>query len=328
MKKTWLYFILLSLVLIGLFFWAVNTGGIKISFLALCKGLFIEYDRNVEIIFDLRFPRIVIALLTGAALAVSGVLLQAVMKNPLADPGIIGISAGAGFFAAAVGMFVPALFFFMPVFAFAGGIVACLLVYSLSWMSGLSPLRIILVGIAVNAVFSGLLGSLKYVRGSSSSNIVSSIVDASIAMKTWEDVRMLAGYVIIGVIASFFAAGKCDLLALEDKTVRNLGVNVNLVRILISAIAVLLASIATAVVGAISFVGLIVPQIARLLVGTDHKILIPFSALLGSFTVLFADTVGRTINYPFEIPAAIVMAVVGGPFFIFLLRRSEKIYGN
>lgn len=328
MNRKWLSFIVLSVLLIGLFFWAVNTGGIKISFLALWRGLFIEYSRDVEIIFDLRFPRIFVALLAGAALAVSGVLLQAVMKNPLADPGIIGVSAGAGFFSAVVVVFFPAFFFFIPIFAFIGGIAACLLVYSLSWKSGLSPLRIILVGIAINAVFTGLLNALKYVGGSSSGNIVNSIINSGMAMKTWVDVRMLIGYVLFGVAASLLAARQCNLLALEDKTVRNLGVNVTLVRIIVSAIAVLLASISTAVIGAVSFVGLIVPHIARLLVGTDHKVLLPFSVLLGGFTMLFADTVGRTIAYPYEIPAAIVMAVVGGVFFIFLLRRSESLYGN
>lgn len=328
LNRKWLPFSILSILLAGLFFWAVNTGGIQISFLALCKGLFIEYNRDVEIIFDLRFPRIVIALLAGAALAVSGVLLQAVMRNPLADPGIIGISAGAGFFSALAVVFFPAMFFFVPVFAFAGGIIACLLVYSLSWKSGLSPLRIILVGVAINAVFTGLLSALKFVGGSSAGTIINSIMNASMSMKTWDDVSMLVGYVLVGIAASLFAAGKCNLLALADKTVRSLGVNVNVVRISISAIAVLLASIATAVVGAISFVGLIVPHIARLLVGTDHRILLPFSVLLGAFTVLFADTVGRTVAYPYEIPAAVVMAVAGGIFFIFLLRRSERIDGN
>lgn len=328
MRKAWLCFIVLGVLLAGLLFWAVNTGGIKISFLALCKGLFFEYNRDVEIIFDLRFPRIFIAILSGAALAVSGVLLQAVMKNPLADPGIIGISAGAGFFSAVVAVFFPAMFYWMPMFAFAGGILACLLVYTLSWKSGLSPLRIILVGVANHAVFTGLLSTLKYVGGSAASSMVNTIVNASLSMKTWQDVRLLVGYVLIGAIASLFAVGKCNLLALEDKTVRSLGVHVTFVRIVVSAIAVLLASIATAVIGAISFVGLIVPHIARLLVGTDHRLLIPFSMLLGSFTVLFADTVGRTIAYPYEIPAAVVMAVAGGTFFIFLLRRSERLYGN
>lgn len=327
-KKNSLYFAILSVMLLLMFFGAVNTGGIKISFGELFRGLFVKYNKDVEIIFDLRFPRIVIAMLSGAALAVSGVLLQAVMKNPLADPGIIGISAGAGFFAALVILILPGMFFFMPLFAFAGGIIACGLVYGLSWKSGLSPIRIILVGVAVNAVFSGLLNSLGYMSSGTQSSIITSITNTSIAMKTWADADLLKWYVVIGLVLSMLVSGRCNILSLEDKTVRNLGVNVNLTRLYVSGIAVLLASIATAVVGSISFVGLIVPHIARLLVGSNHRILIPFSVLLGSFTVLFADTVGRTIFYPYEIPASIVMAVVGGPFFIYLLRRSEKIYGS
>lgn len=327
-KKNILYFAMLSFMLLLMFFWAVNTGGIKISFGELFRGLFIRYNKEVEIIFDLRFPRIVIAMLSGAALSVSGVLLQAVMKNPLADPGIIGISAGAGFFAAFVILILPGMFFFMHLFAFAGGIIACALVYGLSWKSGLSPIRIILVGVAINAVFSGLLNSLGYMSSGVQSSIITSITNASIAMKTWEDADLLKWYVLIGLALAMLVSGRCNILSLEDKTVRNLGVNVNFTRLYVSGIAVLLASIATAVAGSISFVGLIVPHIARLLVGSNHRILIPFSILSGSFTVLFADTVGRTILYPYEIPASIVMAVVGGPFFIYLLRRSEKIYGS
>ncbi len=327
-KKNSLYFAILSVMLLLMFFGAVNTGGIKISFSDLFRGLFFQYNREVEIIFDLRFPRIVIAMLSGAALAVSGVLLQAVMKNPLSDPGIIGISAGAGFFAALVILILPGMFFFMPLFAFVGGIIACALVYGLSWKSGLSPIRIILVGVAVNAVFSGLLKSLGYVSSGVQSSIITSITNASIAMKTWEDAGLLKWYVLIGLVLAMLVSGRCNILSLEDKTVRNLGVNVNWTRLYVSGIAVLLASIATAVAGSISFVGLIVPHIARLLVGSNHRILIPFSILSGSFTVLFADTIGRTIFYPYEIPASIVMAVVGGPFFIYLLRRSEKIYGS
>lgn len=314
-------------MLIALFFFAINTGGIKISFLELVRGLFVTYNKEVEIIFDLRFPRIIIAMLSGAALAVSGVLFQAVMKNPLADPGIIGVSSGASFFTILLLLLYPQLYFFMPLFAFQGGITACLLVYSLSWKSGLSPLRIILVGVAVNAVFLGLTEGMGFVSGGGQSNIAASI-KGSITMKTWGDVYMLAGYVSVGILLSLLLTGQCNLLALEDKTVRNLGINVTLLRLGISAVAVLLASIATAIVGTVSFVGLIVPHIARLVVGSNHKVLVPFTVLLGSFTMLFADTLGRFVAYPYEIPASVVMAVIGGPFFIVLLRRSEKTYGN
>lgn len=326
-RKKIVSFIITAVGLLGLFLLAVNTGTLKVSPIELFNGLFVEYDPNVATIYDLRFPRIFIAMFGGAATAVSGVLLQAVMKNPLADPGIIGVSSGASLAAVLITAFLPSAFFFTPFIAFLGGMVAFLLVYSLSWKGGLSPLRIILVGVAVNAMFTGLMSAFNSGTGSSYSG-AASIVNANITQTTWDDFGTLVVYVVVGIIASFFVCGRCNLLALEDKTARSLGVNVTRSRIVISVIAVLLASISTAVIGPISFLGLIVPHIARLLVGSDHKVLVPYSVLLGAFTLLLADTIGRTIAAPYEISAAVIMSVVGGPFFIILLRRSKGNYGN
>ena len=266
-------------------------------------------------------------MLGGAATAVSGVLLQAVIKNPLADPGIIGVSSGASLAAVLITAFFPSLYFFTPLFAFAGGMLAFILVYGLSYQNGLSPLRIILVGVAVNAMFSGLMSAFNSGTGSNLSG-VASIVNANITMKTWDDFSTLAVYTVIGLILSLFASARCNLLALEDKTARSLGLNVNKSRVVISVIAVLLAGISTAVIGPISFLGLIVPHIARLLIGSDHRVLIPYSMVLGAFTLLLADTVGRTVAAPYEISASVIMSVVGGPFFILLLRRSKNAYGR
>ena len=325
--KIILSFSITAVALVVLFLFAVNTGSLKVTPIELFKGLFISYNENVATIFDLRFPRIFIAILGGAATAVSGVLLQAVMKNPLADPGIIGISSGASLTAVLITAFVPALYYFTPLFAFLGGMLAFILVYSLSWKGGLSPVRIILVGVAIEAMLSGIMSAFNSGTGSNYSG-VASIVNANISMKTWDDFYTLLWYVLAGLIASFFFAGACNLLALEDKTARSLGVNVTSSRIIISIIGVLLASISTAIIGPISFLGLIVPHIARLLVGSNHKLLIPYSILLGAFTLLLADTLGRTIAAPYEISASIIMAVIGGPFFIILLRRSRQKYAG
>lgn len=316
-------FVIMAVLLCGLIVAAVNIGSLKISPAELFRGLFIERVDSVAAIYDLRFPRIVISLFAGAAVAVSGVLFQAVLKNPLADPGIIGISGGASFIAVLVTAFMPALYFFIPLFAFAGGVLAFFLVYSLSWKGGLSPLRIILTGVAVSAAFTGLSDALNSMTGGNSTG-VASIVEGNITQKTWDDVQTLLPYVIIGLILAILFARMCNLMSLEDKTARGLGVNVNLMRIVISLAAVLLASISTAVAGAISFLGLIVPHIGRLLVGSDHRALIPFSMLTGAFTFLLADTVGRTIAAPYEVSASVIMSVIGGPFFIILLRRSKK----
>lgn len=321
-----LAFVVMVILLIILFFAAVNIGSLKVGFLELVKGLYQTPTEDVATVYDLRFPRILISMLAGAAVAVSGVLFQSVLKNPLADPGIIGISSGASFAAVLITAFAPTLFFFTPLFAFMGGVFAFFLVYSLSWKGGLSPLRIILVGVAVNSMFTGLSSGLNSMNGGNMSG-VAAIVNGNITMKTWSDVYTLLPYVVVGLILACVFSRTCNLLALEDKTARSLGVNVNTMRIVVSIIAVLLASISTAVAGAISFLGLIVPHIGRILVGSDHRRLIPFSILSGAFTFLLADTVGRSIAAPYEISASIIMSVVGGPFFIILLRRSKK-YAN
>lgn len=320
-------FLVTMAALVALFFVAVNTGSLQVNPMQLLSGLFVSYDETVSTIYDLRLPRILIAMVGGAATAVAGVLLQAAIRNPLADPGIIGVSAGASFAAVLVTAFFPMLLFFTPVFAFAGGLVAFGLVYSLSWRGGLSPLRIILVGVAVGAMFTGLMSAFDSGTGSTMSG-VASLVDANITMKTWDDFATLAVYVAIGLALALLMAKRCDLLALEDKTARSLGLNVDRARIATSAAGVLLASVSTAIIGPISFLGLLVPHIARILVGTSHRVLIPYAIVLGAFTLLLADTIGRTVAAPYEISAAVIMSIVGGPLFIVLLRRARSGYGE
>ncbi len=320
-------FLVTMAALIALFFVAVNTGSLQVNPMQLLSGLFVSYDETVSTIYDLRLPRILIAMVGGAATAVAGVLLQAAIRNPLADPGIIGVSAGASFAAVLVTAFFPMLLFFTPVFAFAGGLVAFGLVYSLSWRGGLSPLRIILVGVAVGAMFTGLMSAFDSGTGSTMSG-VASLVDANITMKTWDDFATLAVYAAIGLALALLMAKRCDLLALEDKTARSLGLNVDRARIATSAAGVLLASVSTAIIGPISFLGLLVPHIARILVGTSHRVLIPYAIVLGAFTLLLADTIGRTVAAPYEISAAVIMSIVGGPLFIVLLRRARSGYGE
>ncbi len=322
-----LAFAITAAALIGLFLVAVNTGTLQVSPGQLFSGLFIEYDDTVATIYDLRFPRIFIAMLGGAATAVAGVLLQAAIRNPLADPGIIGISSAASLAAVLVTGFFPALLYFIPAFACLGGMAAFLLVYSLSWKSGLSPLRIILVGVAVSTMCSGISSAFDSGTGSTLSG-VASLVEGNITMKTWDDLQTLLVYAVVGLVLAIVVTKRCDLLALEDKTARSLGLNVNANRMGVSAIAVLLASASTAIIGPISFLGLIVPHIARILVGTAHKVLVPYSMVLGAFCLLLADTIGRTVASPYEISAAVIMSIVGGPVFILLLKKARGNYGE
>lgn len=321
--KQILSFVILAVLLTAVFIWSAGTGSIKLTTKQLFDGLFIAFDPEVATVYDLRFPRIILSMLAGAALAVSGVLLQSVLKNPLTDPGIIGISGGAEFTAVIFSSLFPAFYVWTPLVAFAGGILAFLLVYGMSWKGGLSPLRIILVGVAVSTMFSGISEAFATVTGGNLSG-VASIVEGNISMKTWEDVRIMVTYVPVTLLAAWLFAGKCNLMALDDKTVRGIGVNVDKWRIVISMIAVLLAAIATAVVGMVSFVGLLVPHMARSFVGSNHKVLVPYSLLLGAFVFLVADTLGRSIMPPYEVGASVVMAVVGGAFFILLLRGRKE----
>ncbi len=323
-KKIW-SFVIVILLLIIVFLFSAVTGSLDATVGELLRGLFTGTNETVTIIKDLRFPRLIIALFTGAALAVSGVLLQAVMKNPLAEAGIIGIAAGGKFVYLLVISLAPQLFFWGPLLASLGGALACFLVFSLSWKSGLSPIRLILVGVAINATFTGLHQVITYFVGFSS---ITHASVSSLALKTWHDVDAIVFYCSIGLVLSLLLASWCNVLSLQDQTAKNLGFNVTMLRLVTSAVAVLLASVVTSIAGVIAFVGLLVPHIGRFIVGTDHKQLIPFSALAGALFILTADTVGRTMIAPNEIPASVIMMIIGGPFLILLLRKSERIHGN
>jgi iron complex transport system permease protein len=301
-----------------LLLYAIKTGSISVTWRELIRGLFVEYDARVAAVYDLRLPRVLTALLAGAMLAPSGLLLQAVLKNPLADPGIIGISGGASLTASIITAFFPIMYFFIPVFAFVGGIISFFIIYSLSWKGGLDPVRIILVGVAVSAVFAGL-GSV--LGGINSSGITLSV--SGLSQRSWSDVRLLAIYAAAGIAPAIALSPACNLMALDDVAIRGLGVNVNALRIAVSCVAVMLVSAATAIIGVIAFLALLVPHAARRVVGSDHRVLTPFCALAGGFVLLLADTAGRLVVAPNELSAATVMSVCGGPFFIFLLRRER-----
>lgn len=312
--------LVLALLIFILALIAMKMGSITISYRELFEGLFVTYDKRVATIYDLRFPRIIVALLGGAALSCSGLLFQAVLKNPLADPGIIGISGGASLAASVISGLFPILYFSVPLFAFLGGLLAFVLIYSLSWKGSLDPVRIILIGIAVAAVFTGL----ESVLGGLTDRTGVSVSVSGLAQLVWSDVAMMAVYSIVGLVLALVLSPVCNLLALDDKTVRGLGVNVDLVRFVISVAAVLLVSGVTAVIGVVGFLALIVPHMARRIVGSDHRILVPFCILLGGFVLLLADTVGRCIAPPNEIAASVIMSIVGGPFFIILLKRGDR----
>lgn len=273
------------------------------------------------IVMNIRLPRTLIAMMVGANLAVAGALLQAVMRNPLADPGLMGVSAGAGLAAVTIMLALPTLSAFVPMAAFLGGTLASILVYTLAWKRGIDPIRIILAGVAVNAILGGGMSVLSILYSDRIQGVVMWL-NGSISGKSWHQVNILFPYTIIGLIIALFCINTANLLQLGEETAKSLGVKVNLARLLLSMAAAFLAGISVSVVGLIGFIGLIVPHIARLLVGSDYRFMLPISALMGSTLLVLADTGARTFFSPVELPVGIIMAIFGGPFFLYLLRRG------
>ena len=309
----------LALILLLGIFSTVGTVNLKLN--EIISALVNNDNKMVTtIVYKMRLPRNILAALVGANLAVAGILLQSVMKNPLADPGITGVSTGASVAAIIILLLLPQFTPILPLVAFIGGAFACILVFIMAYKNGIKPARIVLAGVAVNSILGGVISFLSTMY---SDRIQSAMLwlNGSLATKTWVHVEMLFAYSIIGLIVSLLLIRSANILQLGDDAAKNLGLNVNLTRIVICSVAVFLAGISTAVVGVISFVGLIVPHIARMIMGSDHKYTIPFSIVLGGIVLLVADTLGRTIGGAIEIPVGVIMSIFGGPFFLYLLRK-------
>lgn len=321
MKKIiWMYSGML-IVLIVILYLSLTLGSIPMTISDFVKGIFGQRDGQIGVIFDLRLPRVLIALFVGAALGLAGALLQAAIKNPLADPGIIGITTAAMIGNIVVINFLPHLFFYAPIFAFAGGIIAFLILYTVTKKYQMSPIYVLLVGIALNAMFTAIIK----VSGVTAIHFTES---TGLSMKTWDDANGLMLFSGVGIIIALFVGGWCNVLGLSEKTIRSIGFPLMRVRWVVLFISIYLASVATAIVGSIAFIGLLVPHISRLLVGSDYRFLLPFSALFGAALLLVADTIGRTIIPPYEITSSVIMALIGGPFLILLIRKFGAIYGH
>lgn len=321
MKKIiWMYSGML-IVLIVILYLSLTLGSISMTISDFVKGIFGQRDGQIGVIFDLRLPRVLIALFAGAALGLAGALLQAAIKNPLADPGIIGITTAAMIGNIVVINFLPHLFFYAPIFAFAGGIIAFLILYTVTKKYQMSPIYVLLVGIALNAMFTAIIK----VSGVTAIHFTES---TGLSMKTWDDANGLMLFSGVGIVIALFVGSWCNVLGLSEKTIRSIGFPLMRVRWTVLFISIYLASVATAIVGSIAFIGLLVPHISRLLVGSDYRFLLPFSALFGAALLLVADTIGRTIIPPYEITASVIMALIGGPFLILLIRKFGAIYGH
>ncbi len=279
-------------------------------------------DKSPErmVIWNIRLPRMILAGLVGVNLALAGAILQGVMNNPLADPSIIGISSGAGLFAIFILVVLPQYQALVPLAAFLGAMGAAVIIYGLAWKGGIQPMRIILAGVAVSALFgAGISATLVFFSDRVHGALT--FMNGSLSARSWPEVRTILPYTAAGIILVNLFSKKLNILVLGDDVARGLGLNVELTRLGFTALAALLAASAVSVVGLLGFVGLIVPHSIRLLIGNDYKYMFPGSALLGASLVIFSDTFARTVLSPTEIPVGIVMAVIGAPFFLYLLRK-------
>lgn len=329
LKSTIVLFVLGALI-IAAFIISMNTGFTKLSAIEVLKTLFGAGTPKQELIlFEFRLPRIVIAVLVGAGLALSGAILQGVSRNALADPGILGINAGAGLVVMLFVSYFPtttaAPIFLLPILALIGSSFAAFVIYVLSYKKGegIMPTRMLLTGIGVAAGISSAMIVLTLRLSPEKYQFVATWMAGSIWGSNWKFVGALLPFIIILVPLVLYKARVLNVLNLGDQTATGLGTPVNRERLILLACAVGLAGSCVSVSGGIGFVGLIGPHLARRLVGPKHQFLLPASALIGSLLVLVADTVGRVILQPSEMAAGILVSIIGAPYFLYLLSRTK-----
>lgn len=278
-------------------------------------------DTQDMVIWNIRFPRNIVAALVGANLAVAGAILQAVMKNPLADPQIVGVSSGAGLAGVIILILFPSWEYLVPMVAFVGALAAALMVYALAWRNGIRPTRIILAGVAVAAFLGSGISALLVFYGDRVQGALLWMV-GGLSARSWPQVYVLAPYTVVGLILAFLGSRRLTILSLGDETAKGLGLPVEQTRFMMTAVAAFLAASAVSVAGLIGFVGLVIPHIARMIIGTEYRFLLPGSACLGAAVLVVSDTLGRVLFSPVEVPVGIIMAFFGAPFFLWLLRRD------
>ncbi|ALC30234.1 iron ABC transporter permease [Streptomyces sp. CFMR 7] len=289
-------------------------------------------DRVGEsVLWNVRLPRVVLALLVGASLGCAGALMQGVFGNPLAEPGVIGISAGAA--VGAVASIALGLTFFgnwtITVFAFIAGLGTVLLVYTLSRSGGRTEVvTLILTGIAVNAFAGALIGLFIFFADNAQITQITFWQLGSLSQATWPKVLAVLPCAVAGLLIAPFYARKLDLLALGERPARHLGVDVERLRITLVLVVALLTAAAVAVAGIISFVGLLVPHLLRMANGPGHRFLVPGSALGGALVLVAGDLAARTVAAPAELPLGVLTALFGSPFFFWLLRRTRRKQGG
>ncbi len=280
------------------------------------------------IVWDLRLPRIFLAIVVGAMLSASGVAFQGILRNPLADPYILGVSVGAALGAATSILFFQNTSFLgqlsLPLFSFAGGVISLVLVLVLSEYHGRREREsLILAGVVLQSFVGAFLSFLIAIAGHQMQEIVFWMM-GSLANRSWSDVAILIPYFVLGISYLLLQYHDLNVIALGERAATHLGMEVEKKKIWTLVVGTLLTAAAVSVVGIIGFVGLIVPHLMRLLVGPDHRILLPLSTVVGAIFLLWSDTIARTIIPSQELPIGVITAFVGAPFFAYLLKKGLR----
>ncbi|KOR77481.1 iron ABC transporter permease [Peribacillus frigoritolerans] len=320
-------FILMSIVAVLI---SLNTGTLRISPLKVIQTLFGYGDfKSSTVLFDYRMPRILITMLAGVGLGISGAILQGLSRNPLADPGILGLHAGASF-----GLIIFVTYFhsldekasiLIPLFTFSGGVLTAFLIVLLAFdrYKGILPIRLILIGIAISAGFSAITLFLSLRLDEETYSFASRWLVGNVWGRDWIHVIALFPWILILAPYAWFQSNTLNALSLGDDVAAGLGASVQKQRLLMLVAAVGLSCASVAMAGGIGFIGLVAPHLARRLVGPMYQHFLPVAGLIGLIILVLADTIGRSIFQPNAIPAGIVVAAIGAPYFLYLLTKTK-----
>lgn len=283
-------------------------------------------DTQHLIVMDLRLPRVLASAMVGAALAVAGAVMQGVTRNPLADSGLMGLNAGAGFALSICFAFLPGLSYIQLIFlSFMGATIGAGLTYGIASLrrGGVNPMRLVLAGAAVSALLAALSQGIAMYF-----NVAQNVMfwtAGGVAGSNWEQLQFITPWIAVALLGAIVLSPAISIMSLGEEVAKGLGINTITVNLLCAIAVLMLAGVAVATVGAVGFVGLVVPHFTRFLVGMDYRLIIPVSAVSGSLLMVLADLGARTLNPPFETPIGALTALIGVPFFLYLSRKDRRM---
>lgn len=306
---------------------SITMGAAKISLSTVWEALFHFNREDIQhlIVMDLRLPRVIASALVGASFAAAGAVMQGMTRNPMADSGLMGLNAGAGFALSICFAFFPGLSYLQTMlFSFIGASLGAGLTYGIASVrhTGASPMRLVLAGAAVSALLAALSQGIAMYF-----DVAQDIMfwtAGGVAGSTWEQVKLMVPWIGAALLGTIVLSRSISIMSLGEDVAKGLGLNTWLVKLLCSVMVLMLAGASVAVVGAVGFVGLVVPHLARFLIGRDYRWIIPSSAVLGSILVVLADLGARMLNPPFETPIGALIALIGVPFFLYLARKERR----